>query len=290
MNRWPNFFIVGAPKAGTTTLYQYLKKIPGIYMSPVKEPDNFCRSYIPDDYYRKPIRDEKKYLDLFSKGKDETIVGEASPSYLADLEAPKLIHQVSPNAKILISLRDPVNRLYSAYLMYIRTGWCKHSFRKEIEKDLEHLNIPKLPHLRLSQSLYHEQVAQYLKIFGENQVKIIIFEEFVKTQKETVKEIIDFLDLKNVNYDLELEAHNPFRVKKSFLFQIVLKKVGRHKNLPKYIPYEFSQVISKMLSKKAPKPQMNQEDRKFLIKYYLDDVQKLKELLGMELPWPSFKV
>ena len=108
LERWPNFFIVGAPKAGTSSLYAYLNEIPGIFMSPKKEPNYFSENTIPNDHPIKPIRDKKKYLELFKGVKGEKIIGEASTSYLADPEAPKLIHEACPDAKILISLRDPV--------------------------------------------------------------------------------------------------------------------------------------------------------------------------------------
>ena len=110
METWPNFFIVGAPKSGTTSLYEYLKQIPQVYMSPVKEPHYFSKSIVPDNHFLKPIRDKKKYLNLFEGAKNEIAIGEASPTYLADPEAPKLIHELVPNAHIIIILRDPIER------------------------------------------------------------------------------------------------------------------------------------------------------------------------------------
>ena len=85
---WPNFFIVGAPKAGTTSLYWYLRNITGIYMSSIKEPNYFSIKVRPKDYFLRPIRDKRKYLNLFKDVIDEKIIGEASPSYLRDPEAP----------------------------------------------------------------------------------------------------------------------------------------------------------------------------------------------------------
>jgi len=74
MEKWPNLFIVGAPKAGSTTLYEYLKNIPGIYMSPRKEPDYFSRSTVPNNSSMKPIQNKKQYLSLFEDVKDEKII------------------------------------------------------------------------------------------------------------------------------------------------------------------------------------------------------------------------
>ena len=71
MEQWPNFFIVGTAKAGTTTLHEYLKKIPEIYMSPIKEPAYFSLEKIPENHYHPPIRTKTKYLRLFNKVKNE---------------------------------------------------------------------------------------------------------------------------------------------------------------------------------------------------------------------------
>jgi len=78
LEKWPNLFIVGAPKAGTTSLHEYLKKIPGVFMSEVKEPYYFCKKAVPDYSYAIIVRDKKKYLNLFKKVNDEKIVGESN--------------------------------------------------------------------------------------------------------------------------------------------------------------------------------------------------------------------
>jgi len=100
MEKWPNFLIVGAPRAGTTTLYDFLKRTDGIFMPSRKEPHYF--SSIESSYlYPPPIRNQKKYLALFKKVKGEKAIGESSTSYLWDPNSPKLIHGVIPNAKIM---------------------------------------------------------------------------------------------------------------------------------------------------------------------------------------------
>ena len=113
---WPNFFIVGAQKAATSSLYQYLKEIPGVYMSPIKEPFYFAPHTVQDDA-SDLIRDKKEYLRLFEKARGYIAVGEATPIYLWDPDSPKLIHQTVPHARIIMILRDPIERAYSNYLM-----------------------------------------------------------------------------------------------------------------------------------------------------------------------------
>ena len=184
MEVWPNFFIVGAPRAGTTSLYFYLKQVPEVYLSPVKEPNYFSIRVIPADHYLLPIRNKSNYLRLFEGVKDEIAIGEASPSYLEDPEAPKLIHQVAPHAKIIILLRDPVERAFSHYLMMVSQGYEKLSFREAIEQILSKKSRGEFRHY-LTPGLYSEQIKRYINIFGNEKVKILIFEEFIRdTQKK----------------------------------------------------------------------------------------------------------
>jgi len=288
LERWPNFYIVGAPKAGTTSLYEYLKDIPGIYMSPVKEPNYFSINSNPGKHITK-IRSEKKYLNLYKKVKGEKIIGEASTTYLADPDAPILIHQKVPNAQILISLRNPIDRIFSNYLMRFRNGRVDSSFHMELTKTLENFNYNL--DTALNRGLYFESVKRYLDIFGPKQVKIIIFEEFIKRSKKTLEEILKFLNLNYELKDFEKTKHNPYTIARGPVEKYLLKNRGKH------IFYLVSHVIpptsrtifkKKLLVKEQPKPKMDEVDRKILTNFYLKNVEKLQTLLGRSLPWPDF--
>jgi len=290
MEIWPNFFIVGAPKAGTTSLYEYLKNVPGIFMPSLKEPHYFSEVIIPEHHpYVHPIRDKKKYLSLFEKAKNYKIIGEASPSYLTDPKAPKLIHQISPNAKIVISLRDPVNRLFSQYLMRLRLGRDKATFHKELELELKNGTDYSKPNLGLETGLYSEKVKRYLNIFGKNQVKILIFEEWIKNPKNTVNEIIKFLGLNHRIQNFKEEVFNPYGVSRNRFSKFVfnsprIKKISRD-----IFSQSFRKLLrEKLLVKHSSKPKMDQNDRKNLVKFYRNDVLKLQILLGQQLPWTNF--
>src|ERR687894_3261543 len=112
----PNFFIIGAQKAGTTSLYYYLKQHPQIYMSPRKEPHFFKGMH---SELRKsgrglpPVTDLGDYQALFRGVTDEKAIGEASASYLYSPKAPALIKSSIPDAKLIAVLRNPADRAYS---------------------------------------------------------------------------------------------------------------------------------------------------------------------------------
>jgi len=289
MERWPNFFIVGAPKAGTTTLYDYLKDISGIFLSPVKEPKYFSNR-IPSKKVRfvETVQDKKEYLKLFDKVKDEKILGEASPSYLADIESPRLIHEVSPNARILITLRDPIERLYSNYLMQFRNGRITGTFIEEIKRSLNQ-KIKNKPHLVFETSLYSKNVKRYFEIFGEKQVKIIIFEEWIKNPKKTIEEILNFLGLPNRISNFQVRKDNVFVAPKERMSKRLLGSAKLRNIAYKTLSQSSRTSLKKLLVKPSKKPKMEPTDIKILIQFYKDDVKTLENLLDKKLPWKNFE-
>jgi len=282
METWPNFFIVGPTRAGTTSLWQYLRKIPGVYMSSIKEPAYFNPNTNYEGFSMIPIRDKKKYLKLFEDVKDEIAIGEASPTYLADPETPYLIHKVVPNARIIIMLRDPVERAYSEYLLMFAIGVIKCSFTELIhspDKGKKDTPVPIVEY-----GLYYEKVKRNLEVFGPDQVRCYIFEEFVEDSLKTLKEILDFLEIKNPLINFELEVHNPMivhrnRIAKFLVRNKLIRKVGKH------LPRNTIRQIKWKLTTPTTKPSMSLEDRKFLQEFYREDIQKLEDLLGLKMPW-----
>ena len=288
MEIWPNFFIVGTPRAGTTSLWTYLNEIPGIYMSTVKEPNYFNRNYFPIDPKKiRLIRDKKKYLELFKGAINEKVVGEASVRYLEDPDVPKLIHEVSPNARILISLRDPVERTYSHYLMSIRDGILHLPFHEIVEKIKT--NEITLFNRYLIECNNVENIKRYIDFFGKQNVRIIIFEEFIKESEKYVKEIVEFLGLNTENITISKEVFNEFAAPRG---KLSVKILESHKldHLGKLFLSKSTRnfIKKKILTKKTAKPKLNEEDRSFLQKYYREDVIELEKLLGRKLPWINF--
>ena len=288
MKKWPNFFIVGAPKAGTTTLYHYLNEFPEIYFSKLKEPHYFSRKIVPDNHPGMPLRDEKKYLKLFAGFKNQKIIGESSTTYLADPEAPYLIHKVSPSSRILISLRDPVERTYSQYLMYRKTGYLKPSFHDQLFFEIQNEVNFENPNIGLYHGLYSNNVTRYQDVFGNNRVKIIIFEEFIKNPMQTFNSVLKFLEL-NIELEYEPKAYNQYQTIKHKFVTHLLKNPTFRKSAQKVPPKIRRIVADKIIFKNQPKPEMSEKDRKILTDYYYEDVHILEKNLGRTLPWSNFQ-
>jgi len=292
--KYPNFFIVGAPKAGTTSLYEYLRNVPGIFMSQNKEPNYFnINTRMEGEYYR-PIKKKSEYLKLFEQVKDEKIIGEASSGYFYDQDTPKLLHQISPNARILISLRDPVERAFSHYLMKFYKGYSNRNFNEEITDELSNKVDKNNIIVRLEAGFYNQHIKRYLNFFDKNQIKIIIFEEWLKNPKFVLNEIFRFLSISQTINNFEEEVHNAFAIKekpRGNISQYILKNKTASKITRKFIPSSRRRfIIKKIFMSRPEKPILEPADRELLIKLYQNDVKKLKKLLGRDLPWFNFLI
>lgn len=273
---WPNFFIVGAPKAGTTSLYEYLRRTPGVYMSSIKEPRYFTTIDPVEVTAMPPVRDKAKYLGLFQGAQDAVAIGEASVTYLRDPETPRRIHDAVPDARIIVLLRDPVERAFSDYLMHVREGWQTLSFQEALGSDLY-----------LEKGFYAQQTRRYLDRFGPERVKIVIFEEFIRDTKGSVSDVLKFLGVNSQPPIRRKEAYNAFAMPRTrWAYHIFGSKWAR-RTARTLIPAPLRILVKeRILLKKVSKPVMSQEARIFLEDVYRNDVRKLAEILGRPPPWP----
>ena len=208
MERWPDFFIVGVKKCGTTSLRTYLRQTPGVF---VPERDDF-NYFLSEEWKKKLPRRERNtikkenYLAFFKDANKGAVVGESSGFYSIDPQNPQVIGKVNPEAKILISLRDPVERTYSQYLHRRYKGGELLSFHDVIHSS----NDPTQITTYLTFSYYYDQVKRYFDFFGRAQVKVIIFEEFIKDTRIGMKDILKFLRVNSEPPDSVDKIYNPF--------------------------------------------------------------------------------
>jgi sulfotransferase family protein len=160
----PNFFIIGAAKAGTTSLYHYLEDHQEVFMCSVKEPNYFSYDDIIRQnlyYSEKGFGNKEEYEALFKDVTSEKAIGEASVSYLFYEKTPTKIKAVVPDAKIIIILRNPVDRGFSHFLMDKKLGYISLVFEDVIFKRVQHKNIDLYYQQYVELGLYHEQVKRY---------------------------------------------------------------------------------------------------------------------------------
>jgi len=258
-------------------------------MSPTKEP-RFFKSEL---YMSSPTEeglsfrgDKSKYLQLFSNVKDEKAIGEASPSYLRDPGSADLIHKVIPNAKIIIILRDPINRAFSHYLYLKSSDKEKRSFVKAVITEITKDGTDIKPYnAYLDAGLYFGQVKRYQDIFGINQVKILIFEEFMKDPKKNLREVLEFLRINSVSQKVTIKKYNLYGESRNRVFHYMRKSKAIRKFL-NILPEDFVRKLrDEVVLKKQNKPKLSKEEMISLENYYREDVKKLQKLLERKLPW-----
>ncbi|MDP9351064.1 MAG: sulfotransferase [Chloroflexota bacterium] len=202
--RMPNFLVIGAAKAGTTAVYDYLGMHPQVFMTRLKETNFFALEGSPltfagpgdDDCINKySLTRLEEYADLFRDARDEPAVGEASPLYLYASTAPERIRRYVPDARLIAVLRHPVERAYSAFLHTIRDGReSLHDFglalaaeESRIQSGWEHIW-----HYR-NMGLYGEQLERYYSLFAPEQIRVFLYEDLVQRPEEMLQECYQFL-------------------------------------------------------------------------------------------------
>lgn len=280
-----NFFIVGAPKAGTTSLYHYLDEHPEIEMSSHKEPNFFSDLPIQEQgmYYSKNRIDTiEKYHGLFSKEDKGVIFGEASVSYLFYNEVAEKIKEYNLDAKIIIMLRNPIDRAFSHYLMDYRLGLIKESFESIINKTSKNVNAHLFYQQYIKVSEYSNQIERYLKEFSKNNLLFIDYEEFKKDTSGIVSRVYSFLDLHSEHIPNVYKKYNAFTMPKNNLIRLIYSFVFIRKILNWILPEKLITGIRSLLFKHDQQPELCKRTRTQLKQYFKADVLKLNQMIDQD--------
>ncbi|WP_346292269.1 sulfotransferase domain-containing protein [Sphaerothrix gracilis] len=192
----PNFIIFGAMKAGSTSLCNYLRQHPDVYISPKKEPNYFLPPDSFDITQPKRIKTLEAYQHFFqrspAKVQDEKAIGEASVSYLCHEQSPRLIRAAIPDVKLIAVLRNPVSRAYSHYLFLRRKELeTAATFAEALEADE---NRPQ-PFGYFQKGLYGHYLQNYFSCFERSQIRIYLFDDFKQDTLALTQDIFRFLEV-----------------------------------------------------------------------------------------------
>lgn len=300
LRRPPDFFVVGAPKCATSSLHALLIQHPGIFMCSPKEPHYFS-SDLPG---LAEVADAAAYDALFAEAPANALLGEASAFYLMSRDAPVRIHAANPQARIVLSLRNPVDAARSWYAQ-LRDGFREDQTSFEASWALQDARAngtgalpPYCPEPRQLQYReiysYADQVVRYLDIFGPDQMLILRFEEIARAPDAVVARVVDFLGLEPFPDPVALPMTNTRRAPRfPALTQLisapppvlrpVVKPVKRILNAMGIKP---SVVMMKHLSRAAPKEPQRQQDPAFRRAVQADfaaDIERLEALLETDL-------
>jgi hypothetical protein len=276
----PNLFIVGAPKAGSTFLYQNLKSHPELYFTKIKELNFFSHSSIIESksYYKDyRVKSLEKYLTFYEDAKAQKFLTDVSVSYFAYPDVANKIHAFNPNAKIIISLRNPISRAFSHYLMDKRMGYASNSFLDYIKDDAKRTHHF---HQYIGNSLYYKCVMNYIKVFGEENVLILILEEMDVEMSRVYK----FLGIKPDAIDIDTtQKLNSNKKPKNKLAKLIQKNRSLTSKLKMIIPYSFASKLKFLLYKEADNELISEGELLRVKELILNDTLKLQEYMNRNL-------
>lgn len=293
----PDFFLVGAPKCGTTAMCDYLDQHPEIFISPIKEPNYFGEDLIGP----KAVNNIEEYLNLFEKAGNQRC-GEGSVWSLFSKTAAKEIYDFNCNAKIIIMLRNPVDVIYSLHNQMVFDGFHEdiEDFKLALEAESDRrkgLRIPKTctrPQALIYTDVvkFTEQIQKYIDVFPKENIHIIIYDDFKNKTFKVYHDTLKFLginpdfepDIKIINASkrVKIKALQKFLVAQPPLVQFISRRV-----LPRPLRHTIRTLLKSFNTQYQPSPAMDADLRRHLQAQFAPEVERLSNLLGRDLTYWS---
>ncbi|MFQ6082954.1 MAG: sulfotransferase domain-containing protein [Candidatus Aminicenantia bacterium] len=300
--RVPDFLIVGAARSGTTTIYSYLSKHPKIFMPKQKEPMFFC-AYGQGPFYvdlktkKKAlfiVSELKEYLKLFRSADNTQLIGEASTWYLYHYQLTiqnlkKIYGEKVNDLKIIIILRNPVERAWSHYSLKKRYGEEQLEFEQAIHPETIQHRIDN--HLVLGFDYigigkYYNQVKAYKENFEH--VIILLFEELIENIPGGISEILQFLGVEGLNFYKKEKKLNVSGKPKNKIAAILDKLIFRPNVLKSFLklfmPFKVRRDLKYSIGHKIlTKESLSKKQRQALVDIYKEDILQLGKLIDKDL-------
>jgi hypothetical protein len=297
-NARPNFFIVGAPKCGTTAMNDYLAAHPDIFMAP-KELHYFGSDLQYAAWFHRKTLNE--YLAAFSEWRGQKRIGEASVWYLYSQQAAQEIKTFAPDARIIIMLRNPVDMLYSNYHQFLYNGnEDLPTFKEALEAEADRKRNQRLPRdVSLVQGLYYretaaytDQVRRYFDLFGREAVQVIIFDDFKNHIADVYRQTLEFLEV-DPSFAPTFQVINPNKRARSTHLRALLNAQPNwyrqaflplaRRVVPQRMRRHLRQTLRNLNTEYVPREPLEEELRAQLQREFLPEVKRLSELLGRDL-------
>lgn len=306
----PTFLIVGAVKAGTTSIHEYLQMHPEVYMSPVKETNHFSDADMLfehfnvdykqdinvnlDKYLAGPmdtkihiahVRTAQQYDALFKHVAQQKAIGEVSNSYLYCPSTAHVIKQALPDVQIVMILRNPIERLYSQFLMNVKLGKiAERDLLKEIQADqAKAIKGWGVSHLYLEVGLYYEQVKRYTDLFPADKIKILFYDDYKQHPKAVMQDLFAFLGV-DPQFEPDMsQRYNEAGMPRFGKLNYWLTQIGLYGLVKRIFPADIKERLKSVIYTKKNIPTITPAERAWLIDYYRADVQQLGMLLQRDL-------
>lgn len=291
---WPNFLVIGAARAGTTSLYHYLGQHPDVYMSPIKEPNYFAVRDMdhplagPGDqgWFQNSVSDTDRYLQLFQGVEGERAIGEASPTYMHYEPAAEAIQETLPDVRLLAILRDPAERAFSHYRHHVREGReVIANFQEALEAERERLDRGWFWPRYLTAGFYHRHLRRFADLFAREQIKIVLYADFARDPHRVMRDVYSFLDVdRDFEPDVDHSYNRTGKPRFSWLDDLLGKKYPFRSLVEPVVPAWLRSAFRRLKNwnlrdSNGPSP----ADRRVLLDVYREDIVRLEEWLGRDL-------
>jgi len=296
----PTFLVLGAPKCGTTSVYYYLKQHPDVYLCR-KEVHFFAHG---DPLYQDiAVQTWEDYLSLFDEAEDASAIGEVAVRYLYSETAFRNIKKYLPEGKLMVLLRDPVERAFSHFLMRFRTGGMvakdgtipsEEKIRKEFDEGKDYVE----------RSLYYKHIKKYYEEFPSRNISVFLLEDIKSEPNETIKNIFKFI---GVDEGYSVNTDKRYNVSTVEDYNSLLVTLRRNRFL-RYL--RSSKIVKRLISGLIPRSLLDRLEwrragnsksikevvdlpldvRRKLVQYYEEDISKLETLIERNLShWRQVK-
>ncbi len=286
--KYPNLFIAGAAKCGTTSLYNYLKEHPQIFGPELKEPRFLAIEYVNMDkksmWMKMAIKDEESYIKLYEMGDSLKYRMDGTPAYMKYPGVAEKIKKISDDSKVIISIRNPVDRIISSYKMnwnmgYLDTPFKEYYYRRK-NRELSKGGV----------RYYYNGIKNMYDSLGRDRVHIMVFEEWTKNTLKALSDVHEFLGLEPIppsNSDKTYYSNK----------QLVKSRTIRHIQRGRIVKFVYPLLSKKMINygkrmlstkNKYINPSVSNELKAEILEDYMVDIEKTEELTGLDLSaWKS---
>ncbi len=297
----PNFIIIGAGKSGTTTIYEWLRQHPEVYMSPVKETNFFALEGLDINsigtdpkqlqHYPWSVTNRQAYEELFAAATNEKAIGEVSPMYLYSPKAAAAIKNTIPQVKIVAILRQPVDRLHSRFMHLARESRePAENYDQVFDKNSIWWQRDDL----VREGLYGQYLRRYFELFDPENIRIFLYEDLRHNPERLMRQLFDFLDV-DVSFRVDTATKfNPSgRIRNQFLDQLIGQNSRLKSALGTIAPSLLRTLKESSIARKnlmrwraanLEKSPISADLRKAMIdRVYGPEIQETARLLGRDL-------
>jgi len=290
----PNFLLIGAEKAGTTSIHNYLRAHPQVFMARVKEPLFFAfegrklnyKGPGDEDFNRRIVTSADSYAALFSRAERYLAVGESSATYLFYSQTPERAAYYVPRAKLIVILRNPADRAYSNFLHGIRAGKENLEFGAALKAEPERLALGWSPFFSYrAKGWYHAQLSHWMKYFPPEQFLFLLYDDLQRRPTEVMRQIYSFIGVDtDFRPDVDVQYNISGKPLSPKLHELIKGNTPIHLLARSMLPVKVrarlkADITRWNLARSAIAPELRGQ----LLTEYASDLAQLPAMIGRDL-------